>query len=88
MGKKTTNTPQEEIAALEFSTPETVVYVLQIMARHGVGTQGWRTVRRSSGGPYYFQTHAAALAALRKHFPALREEHNVRVHTLSQSLGG
>jgi hypothetical protein len=69
------------------SNPETVVYVIQVMARHGVGSQGWRTVRRPSGEPYCFQTCAAALAALRKHFPALREEHDVRVYALSPQSG-
>ena len=59
-----------------------VVYVIQVMARHGVGSQGWRTVRRSSGEPYCFQTHAEALTALRKHFSALREERDVRVHAI------
>jgi hypothetical protein len=59
-----------------------VVYVIQVMARHGVGTTGWRTVRRPSGEPYYFQTQAAALAALRKHFSVLREGYDVRVHPL------
>jgi hypothetical protein len=58
------------------------------MARHGVGSQGWRTVRRPSGEPYCFQTHDAALAALRKHFPALREEYDVRVHVLTDAPGG
>ena len=60
-----------------------VVYVIQVMARHGVGSQGWRTVRRSSGEPYCFQTHDAALTALRKHFSALREERDVRVHAIA-----
>jgi len=63
-----------------------LVYVIQVMARHGVGSQGWRTVRRPSGEPYYFRTHAAALAALRAHFPALREEHDVRVYTIVEEL--
>jgi hypothetical protein len=65
----------------------TGVYIIQVMARHGVGSQGWRTVRRPSGEPYCFQTHDAALAALRKHFPALREEHDVRVHVLADAPG-
>jgi hypothetical protein len=64
-----------------------VVYVIQVMARHGVGSQGWRTVRRSSGEPYCFQTHAAALTALRKHFSALREEHDVRVQAIAAAPG-
>ena len=72
---------------MEFSDPEIGIYVIQVMARHGVGSQGWRTVRRPSGEPYCFQTHAAALAALRRHFPALREDHDVRVHTLSPPSG-
>jgi hypothetical protein len=72
---------------VEFADPETVLYVIQVMARHGVGSQGWRTVRRPSGEPYYFQTHAAALAALRRHFPVLRENHDVRVHTVSPRSG-
>jgi hypothetical protein len=63
------------------------VYVIQILARHGVGSQGWRTVRRPSGQPFYFQTHAAALASLRKHFPNLREGHDVRVHTIPDDPG-
>jgi hypothetical protein len=61
-----------------------VVYVIQVMARHGVGSQGWRTVRRASGEPYCFQTHAAALTVLREHFSALREERDVRVHAIAQ----
>lgn len=65
----------------------TVVYVIQVMARHGVGSQGWRTVRRASGEPYCFQTREAAVAALRQHFPALREEHDVRVHTMHIDQG-
>jgi len=64
-----------------------VVYVIQVMARHGVGSQGWRTVRRSSGEPYCFQTREAALAALRRHFPALREERDVRVHAMQTEQG-
>jgi hypothetical protein len=61
-----------------------VVYVIQVMARHGVGSQGWRTVRRSSGEPYCFQTHAAALTALRKHFSVLCEERDVRVRAITE----
>lgn len=64
-----------------------VIYVIQVMARHGVGSQGWRTVRRPSGEPYYFQTYAAALTALREHFPALREDCDVRVHALADEPG-
>jgi hypothetical protein len=63
------------------------VYVIQVMVRHGVGSQGWRTVRRPSGVPYAFQTYAAALAALREHFPALREDRDVRVHALADVPG-
>lgn len=61
----------------------TGIYVIQVMARHGVGTEGWRTVRRASGQPYCFHTREAALAALRQHFPALREDRDVRVHVLA-----
>ncbi len=65
------------------------IYIIQVMARHGVGTQGWRTVRRPSGEPYCFRTHAAALAALREHFSVLREGRDVRVHTITNDpLGG
>jgi hypothetical protein len=71
---------------VEYADPVAVIYVIQVMARHGVGSQGWRTVRRPSGEPYCFQTHDAALAALRQHFPALREGHDVRVQTLSALL--
>ena len=41
-----------------------VVYVLQVMAHHGYGLEGWRTVRKSSGEPYSFETREAAQAAL------------------------
>ena len=58
------------------------VYVIQVMAHHGVGTVGWRTVRKASGAPYGFGSHASARAALREHFPTLREGLNVRVHQL------
>ena len=61
------------------------VYVLQVMAHHGVGTEGWRTVRRSGGEAYRFQTYEAAHAALQKHFANLREGINVRVHTMEAS---
>jgi hypothetical protein len=71
---------------VEEADPVTVIYVIQVMARHGVGSQGWRTVRRPAGEPYCFQTHDAALAALRQHFPALREGHDVRVQTLATPL--
>ena len=60
-----------------------VIYVLLVMARHGVGSQGWRTVRRPSGEPYRFQTRAAALAALRTHFSNLREDRDVRVYAMT-----
>ncbi len=60
-------------------------YVIQVMARHGVGSQGWRTVRRASGEPYYFQTREAALTALRQHFSALREDRDVRVYAVDES---
>jgi hypothetical protein len=60
-----------------------IVYIIQVMARHGVGSQGWRAVRRPSGEPYCFQTRAAALAVLRKHFPSLRENHDVRVQAMT-----
>ncbi len=62
-----------------------VVYVIQVRARHGVGTEGWRTVRRPTGDPYCFRTREAALAALRRHFPALREGEDVRIHTLTDT---
>jgi hypothetical protein len=71
---------------VESADTVTVLYVIQVMARHGVGSQGWRTVRRPSGEPYCFQTHDAALAALRQHFPALREDHDVRVQALAAPL--
>lgn len=67
---------------MEHTDTGPVIYVIQVMARHGVGSQGWRTVRRPSGEPYCFQTHAAALAALRQHFPTLHEDRDVRVHAL------
>ena len=73
---------------MENTGPILGVYIIQVMARHGVGSQGWRTVRRPSGEPYCFQTHDAALTALRKHFPALREAHDVRVHILADAPGG
>jgi hypothetical protein len=71
---------------VEYVDPVAVIYVIQVMARHGVGSQGWRTVRRPSGEPYCFQTHDAALAALRQHFPALREDRDVRVQALAAPL--
>jgi hypothetical protein len=60
----------------------TLVYIIQVMAHHGVGTEGWRTVRQSSGLPYRFDTYEAAHTALQQHFSNLREGLNVRVHTM------
>ena len=59
-----------------------VVYVLQVMAHHGYGLEGWRTVRKSSGEPYSFETREAAQAALQRHFSNLRDGLNVRVHAM------
>ena len=59
-----------------------VVYVLQVMAHHGYGLEGWRTVRKSSGEPYSFETREAAQAALQQHFSNLRDGLNVRVHAI------
>ena len=59
-----------------------VVYVIQVMAHHGYGLEGWRTVRKSSGEPYNFETREAAQVALRQHFSNLRDGLNVRVHSL------
>jgi len=59
-----------------------VVYVIQVMAHHGYGLEGWRTVRKSSGEPYSFETREAAQAALRQHFSNLRDGLNVRVHSM------
>jgi hypothetical protein len=59
-----------------------VVYVLQVMAHHGYGLEGWRTVRKSSGEPYSFETREAAQAALQQHFSNLRDGLNVRVHVM------
>ena len=59
-----------------------VVYVIQVMAHHGYGLEGWRTVRKPSGEPYCFETCEAAQAALRQHFSNLRDGLNVRVHSL------
>lgn len=58
------------------------LYVIQVWAYHGVGTQGWRTVSRRSGEPYVFRSRQDAEAAMRKHFGSLREGSGVRVHTL------
>ena len=60
------------------------IYVIQVMAHHGYGLEGWRTVRKAGGAPYGFRSLDAALAALREHFPTLREGLNVRVHRLAQ----
>jgi len=60
------------------------VYVIQVMAHHGYGLEGWRTVRKANGAPYGFQCYDSALAALREHFPTLREGLNVRVHRLAE----
>jgi hypothetical protein len=59
-----------------------VVYVIQVMAHHGYGLEGWRTVRKASGEPYGFQTYEAAHAALQQHFSNLREGINVRIHAM------
>ena len=61
------------------------VYVIQVMAHHGYGLEGWRTVRKAGGAPYGFRSFSAAHAALREHFPTLREGLNVRVHRLTQA---
>ena len=60
------------------------VYVIQVMAHHGYGLEGWRTVRKANGAPYGFQSFDSAHAALREHFPTLREGLNVRVHRLAE----
>ena len=59
-----------------------VVYVIQVIAYHGGGIKGWRTVRKPSGEPYSFQTREAAEAALQQHFSNLRDGINVRVHAM------
>ena len=59
-----------------------IVYVLQIMAYHGYGLEGWRTMRKPSGEPYSFATREAAQTALRQHFGNLHDGFNVRVHAL------
>ena len=59
-----------------------VVYVIQVMAHHGYGLEGWRTVRKASGEPYSFPTYEAAHTALQQHFSNLREGINVRVHAV------
>jgi hypothetical protein len=60
------------------------VYVIQVMAHHGYGLEGWRTVRKAGGAPYGFRSFNSAHAALRQHFPTLREGLNVRVQRLAQ----
>ena len=60
------------------------VYVIQVMAHHGYGLEGWRTVRKANGAPYGFGSYDSAQAAMREHFPTLREGLNVRVHRLSE----
>lgn len=57
----------------------TTVYVIQVIAYHGGGLKGWRTVRKPTGEAYSFDTYEAALTALRAHFGNLREDVNVRV---------
>ena len=59
-----------------------VVYVIQVMAHHGYGLEGWRTVRKPSGEPYCFETYEAAQTALQQHFSNLRDGLNVRVHSM------
>jgi len=59
-----------------------VVYIIQVMAHHGYGLEGWRTVRKPSGEPYSFATREAAQTALRQHFSNLRDGLNVRVHSM------
>lgn len=60
------------------------VYVIQVMAHHGYGLEGWRTIRKANGAPYGFGSFESAHAALREHFPTLREGLNVRVHQLAE----
>ena len=59
-----------------------VVYMIQVMAHHGYGLEGWRTVRKPSGEPYCFKTYEAAQAALQQHFSNLRDGLTVRVHPM------
>ena len=61
-----------------------VVYVIQVIAYHGGGIKGWRTVRKPSGAVYGFQTRAAAEAALQQHFGNLRDGLTVRVHAMAE----
>jgi hypothetical protein len=65
-----------------------VVYVIQVMAYHGVGTQGWRTVSRKTGEPYCFRTREAALEVMRTRFANLREDLHVRVQALHDNPEG
>lgn len=58
------------------------VYVIQIMAQHGYGLEGWRTVRNAAGEPYSFTTLEAAQGALQRHFANMRQGVNVRVQRL------
>jgi len=60
------------------------VYVIQVIAYHGGGIKGWRTVRKPSGEPYSFQTREAAEAALLLHFSNLRGGLTVRVHPMEE----
>lgn len=64
-----------------------VVFVLQVIAYHGGGIKGWRTVRKPNGAPYVFQTRAAAEEALRQHFSNLRDGFTVRVHAMDTAAG-
>ena len=59
-----------------------VVYVIQVIAYHGGGIKGWRTVRKPSGEAYSFETREAAEAALQQHFSNLRDGLNVRVYSM------
>ncbi len=63
-----------------------LVYVIQVIAYHGGGLKGWRTVRKPSGEAYSFDTPEAAQAALRSHFSNLREEVNVRVAAMDADM--
>lgn len=58
------------------------VYIIQVLAQHGYGLEGWRTVRNATGEPYSFTTPEAAQAALQRHFATMREGLNVRVQCL------
>ncbi len=61
-----------------------VVYVIQVIAYHGGGIKGWRTVRKPSGEAYSFETREAAEAALRQYFSNLRDGLTVRVHSMDE----